>query len=158
MLPGIYSSTPSTNYIFRWGKVVAEPHLGAPTVHPRCTYARKHTKTFWKNLNLCGNDHQQMLERLAMFGGQMTSEENCTNFFYKFWSNNARTFWVILSFLYRAPRMSFDHQNLQASLAFLDNHSHKVSDFFEMFWYVFFAWVHRGCTEDGCRNHSREDM
>ena len=29
-------------------------------------------------MKFCENDHQQMLERLAKFGGQMTSEENCT--------------------------------------------------------------------------------
>ena len=43
--------------------------------------------------------------------------------------------------------MLFEHQILQAPITFVDNHSHKVSEFFEMFWYVFL----RGCTEPGCR-------
>ena len=42
---------------------------------PWCTHARKHTKIFLKNLKLCENDHQQMLERHVNFRGQMTSEE-----------------------------------------------------------------------------------
>ena len=48
------------------------------SVHPRCTHARKHIKTFRKNLKLRGNDHQQMLWGLAKFGGQITFEELST--------------------------------------------------------------------------------
>ena len=38
--------------------------------------------------------------------------------------------------------MLFDHQFLQAPITFVDDHFHEVSDFFEMFSYVFL----RGCT------------
>ena len=43
--------------------------------------------------------------------------------------------------------MSFDHENLQASLTFVDDLSHKVSDFFKcfgMFSHVGAPWVHQG--------------
>ena len=117
-------------------------------MHP----GKKHTKTFRKNLKLCRNDHQQMLERLVKFGHQTTSEENSTrkNKITNFGQTvhvHFEKFSVILSFLYTAPRMSFDHQNWQASLTFVDDHSYKVLDFFEMFWYVSLC----GCTKGGCR-------
>lgn len=54
-----------------------------------------------------------------------------------------------LFFLYIAPRMSFRHQILQAPKTFGHNHTHKVSDFFEMFCEVFLSWVHRGCNVRG---------
>ena len=64
----------------------------------------------------------------------MTFEE-LSIFFKKMYVHCLRR--ICKNILYRAPRMSFDHQTLQASIIFVHNHFHKVSDFFEMFCYVF---------------------